>query len=565
MFSKLGSMFFKILTHGGALAGILLCQMGTLVGFVALSEGLLRLFAISLGIISLALTTWVRINVGSTLSITKVLEAMKRANQPIGDLTEDVVVTTSGISGQMAAEFNLFLERVRAILDLNQHHNLTMGLASAEARKLSMNARNDSKKQEQVSDLNFQSSDETANAINELAERSTLIAEVNSKNLDLARDSLSELGDVITDINSVTHMMQDFAGNVVRLESSSSKIREILGTVQAFAAQTNMLALNAAIEAARAGEHGRGFAVVADEVRGLAGKVRGAADQIDELVSEMSEAVTQTASGTQEMIGSAEKAQRTIGESTDKFSGMVTNFETSHSDLLMISSAIEEMSATNMETRQRSMEIRELSLGINENMDIAYNQAESMRDAANVAMRNLVRMRTGKGILEGVITVLHQRQLKMENILKELQEKGVDIWDRNYKEIPNGDWPKYDVSWNEPLRSASQTLLDSWENSDGVLYSLPLDENGYVSVNRSSISKAPTGDIKIDRKQSRSMYFALTELEKKNVMNVKDISMSTFLLPDGNVVFSIYSVIHIDGKRWGTFNAGVLPKAFGFN
>ena len=247
MFSKLGSMFYTMLLHGGALVGLLLCQLGTLIGFVALSEGPLRLLAISLGVISLALTAWVRINLGSTLSITRVLEAMKRANHPIGDLTEDVIITTSGISGQMAAEFNLLLERVRAILELNQHHNLKMGLASAQAQKLSMNARNDSKKQEQASDLNFQSSDETANAINELAERSALIAGVNSKNLDLARNSLSELGDVITDINSVTHMMQDFAGNVVRLESSSGKIREILGTVQAFAAQTNMLALNAAI------------------------------------------------------------------------------------------------------------------------------------------------------------------------------------------------------------------------------------------------------------------------------------------------------------------------------
>ncbi|GAB1267546.1 methyl-accepting chemotaxis protein [Aurantivibrio infirmus] len=565
MISKLGNVFLNVLLKGGALAGILLCQLGTLIGFVALSEGPLRLLAIVLGVISLSLTAWVRINVGSTVSIIKVLEAMKRANQPIGDLTEDVNLSSSGITGQMASEFNLFLKRVRAILDSNQHHNLSMGLASAEARKLSMNARDDSKKQEQESDLNFQSSDETANAIHELAERSTLIADVNSKNLDLARDSLAELGDVITDINSVSHMMQDFAGNVVRLESSSGKIREILGTVQAFAAQTNMLALNAAIEAARAGEHGRGFAVVADEVRTLAGKVRGAADHIDELVGEMGGAVTQTASGTQEMIESAEKAQKTISASTDKFADMVTDFETSHSDLLMISSAIEEMSATNMETRQRSIAIRELSLSINKDMDVAYNQAETMRDAANVAMRNLVRMRTGKGVLEDVIEVLHQRQSKMENILKQLLDQGVDIWDRNYTEIPNGEWPKYDVCWNEPLRNASQALIDSWENTEGVLYSLPIDENGYVSVNRTSISKPPTGDIKIDRKQSRSMYFAVTELEKKNISKVKDISMSTFLLPDGNVIFSVYSVIKIDGRRWGTFNAGVLPKAFGFD
>jgi len=561
---KPGDVLLKILLNGGAYAAILLCQLGLLVGFVYLSEGSLRLLAISLGAVSLGLTIWIRVNVGSTLSIMCVLEAMKRANQTIGDLTQDADVKTSGITGQMAEEFNKFLARVRTTLDLNQHHNLSMGLASAEARKLSINARDDSKKQEQVSDLNFQSSDETANAIDELAERSTLIAEVNSKNLDLARGSLAELGDVIIDINSVSHMMQEFAGTVVRLESSSGKIREILGTVQAFAEQTNMLALNAAIEAARAGEHGRGFAVVADEVRVLSGKVRGAANQIDELVGEMGSAVTLTAAGTEEMIESSEKAQTKIGASTKKFADMVTGFETSHSDLLMISSAIEEMSATNMETRQRSMEIRELSLSINKDMDVAFNQAESMRDASNVAMRNLVRMRTGNGMLERVTDILHKRKLKMEAILTQLQQQGVDIWDRNYTEIPNGDWPKHNVSWCEPLRKASQALLDSWENADGILYSLPLDDRGYVSVNRTSISKDPTGVLEVDKKQSRHMYFTLTGIEIEKVGNVKDISMSTFLLPDGNVVFSVYSVMSINGKRWGTFNAGVHPKAFGF-
>lgn len=564
MSSKPGNLFLRFLLNGGAYGCIMLCQLGLWLGFIWLSDGLLRVLAISLGLVSLSLTAWVRINVGSTLSIMSVLAAIERANQPIGDLTEDVEIEGSGITGQMAEEFNQFLERVRTTLDLNQHHNLCMGLASAEARKLSINARDESKKQEQVSDLNAHSSDETANAIDELAERSTLIAEVNSKNLDLARGSLAELGEVIIDINSVSHMMQDFAGTVVRLESSSGKIREILGTVQAFAAQTNMLALNAAIEAARAGEHGRGFAVVADEVRTLAGKVRGAADQIDELVGEMGSAVTQTASGTQDMIGSSEKAQKKIGASTEKFADMVTGFESSHSDLLMISSAIEEMSATNMETRERSMEIRDLSLSINQDMDSAFHQAESMRDASNIAMRNLVRMRTGNGLLEQVVDILHARKSKMEAVLTKLQQQGVDIWDRNYTEISNGDWPKYNVSWCDPLRKASQSLLDSWENTDGVLYSLPLDDHGYVSVNRTSISKEPTGVLEVDKKQSRHMYFTLTSVEIDNVANVKDISMSTFLLPDGNVVFSVYSVIRIDGKRWGTFNAGVHPKAFGF-
>ena len=540
---------------------LLACQLFFIVALLFQSSGTLWIAAMVLSAPMLYLSWLVR---NSRSTSDALVDKLDRANGTLIDLTADSELQHS--SSPASQSFASLTGRLRNMLLDLQHHSLQTASTSASNRLQSEQAAQYAKQQQSLSEQIFQASEQTTCALHDISAHTSGITTMNSRNLDLARESKTQLGDAREQMQHIGQIMESFKDNISALDSSSVQVREILITVQDFSAQTNMLALNAAIEAARAGDQGRGFAVVADEVRNLSVKVGSAAAQIGQLMEQMTKAMAGADQQTLDMLEKAQTAGTAVSTAADQFDGMVEDFQQANDDLLTVNSAMEQLAATNNETHQHSSQIRELSLTISQRMETSFAQADRLRDNTNLMLQTLSSFRLGHGKLEAITDLLMQRRNDIEAQLNELKRSGVDLFDHNYKPIANSNPPKHSVGWAEPYRQRIQPLLDQWDQGgkDGVLYIVPINDRGYLAAARSAASQAPTGDPAVDAAKSTHMRFFGSAIEHENMRKCTYLSMGTFVLPGTTtVIFVLYVPIMVDGRRWGTMSAGILPSAVG--
>lgn len=214
-------------------------------------------------------------------------KAMRDIAQGEGDLTRRLNVHSKDEFGELAHDFNLFVERI-------QHSIREVSSATEQVNEVA-------KRVMQTSCSSMTNSDDQANRTNSIA---TAINELGAAAQEIARNAgeasiqasdarlQAEGGrQVVTQtmdaMNGLSGKIRASCSNIEALNGKTENIGRILEVIKGISEQTNLLALNAAIEAARAGEAGRGFAVVADEVRSLAYHTQTSAQEIHTMIEEL--------------------------------------------------------------------------------------------------------------------------------------------------------------------------------------------------------------------------------------------------------------------------------------
>jgi methyl-accepting chemotaxis protein len=185
--------------------------------------------------------------------------------------------TSEADRGSLLMEMREMRNSLKDIVGQVRRGTETIGTASREiaAGNLDLSSR---------TELQASSLEKTASAMEEL----TSTVKQNAENAREANQLAASASDVARKGGEVVSQV---VGTMGEINSSASKIADIIGVIDGIAFQTNILALNAAVEAARAGEQGRGFAVVASEVRNLAQRSAAAAKEIKTLIGDSVEKV----------------------------------------------------------------------------------------------------------------------------------------------------------------------------------------------------------------------------------------------------------------------------------
>ena len=168
--------------------------------------------------------------------------------------------------------------------------------------------------------------------------------------LDLVNEGNAKMGDMLDAMNEIN--------------GTSSKIANIIKTIQDISEQTNILSINASIEAARVGAAGKGFAVVAGEVGKLAEKTAQAAKTTTGLIQSSIDSVkhgTVIANETAETLGKiVEKTDATskvVGDIADASTKQAESVKEVLTGMESISTAVNQVSDSARECADSSEEL----------------------------------------------------------------------------------------------------------------------------------------------------------------------------------------------------------------
>ncbi|QOY95914.1 MCP four helix bundle domain-containing protein [Massilia sp. UMI-21] len=287
---------------------------------------LVCLAGLAFGLLMAAFVGWVLVR-----AIVRPIEEAVRIAGAVaaGDLTQKIEVGSQDETGRlllalkdMNASLVQIVTRVRGGTDT---------IATASGQIAAGNLDLSSRTEQQAGSL-----EETASSMEELT--STV-----KQNADNARQANVLAASAQQVAGKGGEVVEQVVRTMGAINSSATRIVDIISVIDGIAFQTNILALNAAVEAARAGEQGRGFAVVAGEVRNLAQRSAAAAKEIKVLIDDSVQKVHHGTELVDQAGATMAEIVQSVGRVTDIMAEITAASQEQTAGIEQINSAVTQM------------------------------------------------------------------------------------------------------------------------------------------------------------------------------------------------------------------------------
>ncbi len=314
-------------------------------------------------------------------SIEKLVMGAKRMAD--GDMTSQIETHSRDEMGDLTADFNHAIEKVRTLISQVNH-------SADNVLELSEKTQNSSTTTQQQINLQLTGTSQVAVAATQMSQTASGVADYTKsaeKTVQETRDQALQGGEIISrssdNIKKLSKEIHNATDSINDLEKDSESIAKVVDEIKGIASQTNLLALNAAIEAARAGEQGRGFSVVADAVRTLSKRTEESTANIENIIKNFIGKIkvsVDVMDKSQETAASSVQESEVIGE---VFGSIIQKMEVMVEMNTMISQSVSQQAEVATDIDRNANEMQKTGEGAVEQAGITVNTSASMEDEAH--------------------------------------------------------------------------------------------------------------------------------------------------------------------------------------